>query len=140
MAILDKFEAQVFVDGIRAEEFNDDDEDAGVLPVVSQITKYVEAVSGAFFEFKFMAETSYKCTAEEALNFELFIDGEKMGGHLFMETHFTYATYHGLRAERSITGKSSNEATGLKLYKFQFADLETSTDREGKAAYRKANI
>ena len=127
MAILDKFEVQVFVDGTRAEEFDDDDEDAGVLSVVSQITKYVEAVSGAHFEFKFLAETSYKFTGEDAVTFWLYIDGEKTLGKILQEKDLSVAKSRGLKAEVSTKGKYSNEPTGLKLYKFQFADLETST-------------
>ncbi|KAJ9609585.1 hypothetical protein H2200_005912 [Cladophialophora chaetospira] len=125
MAILDKFEAQVFVDGIRAEEFDDDDENAGVLPVVKEITKYVEAVSGANFEFKFFAETSYNFTGEDAISFDVYVDGERITGKFLRESDFSKAKSRGLRAETNSSGKYSKEATGMKLYKFEFADLET---------------
>ncbi|ETI22677.1 hypothetical protein G647_06753 [Cladophialophora carrionii CBS 160.54] len=125
MPILDKFEVQVFVAGTRAEEFDDDDEEGGTSRRSQEITKYIEAVSGAFFEFKFFAEANYRITYEQAISFTVFVDGERIIGTYMQGEDFQDATADGTRVEGSCSGRFSMESTGSKLYKFQFADLET---------------
>ncbi|OCT51331.1 hypothetical protein CLCR_08692 [Cladophialophora carrionii] len=125
MPILDKFEVQVFVAGTRAEEFDDDEEEGGASRGTQEITKYIEAVSGAFFEFKFFAEANYKITYEQAISFTVFVDGERIIGTYMQGEDFQGATADGTRVEGSCSGRFSMESTGSKLYKFQFADLET---------------
>jgi hypothetical protein len=125
MTILGKFEVQVFVDGTRAEEF-DDDEDEGPLPGVNEVTKYVEAVSGAYFEFKFFVEANYEFSEEDAISFSVFVDGKRIIGRFVQEEDFRTARNMGTRVYARCEGKRSMESTGMKLYKFQFADLNTS--------------
>ncbi|EXJ58346.1 hypothetical protein A1O7_05771 [Cladophialophora yegresii CBS 114405] len=134
MPILGKFEVQVFVDGTRAEEF-DDDEEGVVLPGRRQeTTKYIEAVSGAFFEFKFFAEANYKFLYDHAISFDVFVDGEHIIGTYMQDEEFRGATVAGRRVDGSCSGRYSMDSTGSKLYKFQFADLETSSE-PANAAY-----
>ncbi|KIW66853.1 hypothetical protein PV04_06145 [Phialophora macrospora] len=125
MTILGKFEVQVFIDGIRAEEFDDDEEEQCGLPRVNEVTKYIEAVSGAYFEFRFFAEANYEFSNENAISFTLFVDGKRIIGKYVQEEGFRTARIMGTRVEGRCEGRRSMESTGLKLYKFQFADLTT---------------
>jgi hypothetical protein len=78
MTILDRFKMHVSVDGIRAHEFDDDEENDKDGP--TRITKCVEAVSDAFFEFKFCTETTFNFAKHrcDGLCYRVIIDGKKV--------------------------------------------------------------
>ena len=124
MAILGKFEAQVFVNDVRVEEFDDDDEDDSATN--DEVTKYIEAVSGACFEIKILIDPSYHYTEEEAITARVFIDGEYGTGRVKQRADFFVDTIHRRSAELKLDGEHSLDARGANtFYKFQFAELET---------------
>lgn len=124
MAILDKFEAQVFVDGVLAQEYDNEDT---VSDNPNEVIKYIEAISGGYFEVRFYAENNYQFTTEEAICFDVHVDGESFAGKIFDREYFrTQAAPHiGRRCKARVRGQKREDSDGLKLYQFQFADLET---------------
>jgi len=121
MAILSKFEAQVFVDSIRAEEFEDDEHE----PKPSEISRYIEAVSGATFEVKVLFEPSYQFTKEDALTANVHIDGEYAAGRVLERSTFPTRCALGVKPYLRLDGRDSKDGASVTLYKFQFSDLET---------------
>ncbi|KIV79490.1 hypothetical protein PV11_07050 [Exophiala sideris] len=98
MAILGLFEAQVIVNGMPAAEYDDDEEPLSADPTL--MTKYVEAVSGAYFE--------------------LNVDSNYEGGKITKRHHFGH---DGARVV--LDGHVYIENGKGKQYKLKFADLET---------------
>lgn len=133
MAILDKFEVQVYVDDALAQEFDDEDT---VSDDPREVIKYIEAVSGDYFKFKFFADTSYQFINEDAVCFDIEIDGNPMPGNFFDREHFRSSQAQGRRCELTTKGRDSVDSDGPKLYKFQFADLETSMFSPVRHEYR----
>ena len=111
----------MFVDGIRSEEFDDDEEDV----TLDEITKYVEAISGATFEVKVLVEPTYQFTKEAALTGNINIDGEWATGRILERASFLSTSSWGDRSEIYLDGRHSRDVSGQTFYKFQFSDLET---------------
>lgn len=81
MAILGKFEVNVIVDGEEAPEYDDNVTvplfKLGPSPTVS---RYVEAMSGAFFGFRICIEEGYTIGSEDNLLAKVYVDGEQVLG------------------------------------------------------------
>lgn len=120
MAVLGIYEARVVVNGIPAREYNDDEDDNQTPQDPPSITKYVEAISGALFEFKAKIDQAYQFSDEDVLVAYAYVDGHYGGGHYATRKHFR----HGA-ARVVVDGRTSTEKGSSKHYKFKFADLET---------------
>lgn len=81
MAILGKFEVNVIVDGEEAREYDDNE----VVTVSKSdppptVSRYVEAVSGAFFGFRICVEEGYTIGSEDNIVAKVYVDGEYVMG------------------------------------------------------------
>lgn len=113
------------VDGVPANEYDDDEETAAS---TEEITKYVEAVSGANFEIKVLVGPGYTFAEEDAVSCSVYVDGEYGAGRVRKKDHVHECAGLGESTIINVDGRYSMDTSGRKLYKFQFADLETRTD------------
>ena len=122
MAILGQFEAYVEIDGVRAEEYDDEDEEPSG---PDEIAKFVEAKSGAFFSVRCLVDSRHQFEHENGLDIDVNIDGDKHAiGKLLMKSEFLQEQGPGAKVGVNVAGRRSYDATGATLYRFQFADLE----------------
>lgn len=119
MAVLGIFEAQVVVNGTPAHEYDDDENPTP--HDAKSVTKYVEAVSGAFFEFKVNIDPDYHFTDEDGLAAYAYVDGHHGGWRSVKRRDFS--TRDG--AQLVVDGYGQTEKAGRIQYKLKFADLET---------------
>lgn len=86
MAILGKFEVNIIVDGKEAREYDDDEEEVVTSEQAEEanspptVTRYVEAVSGAFFGFRVCLEEGYIIGREDHIIAKIYVDGQCVVG------------------------------------------------------------
>ncbi len=116
MAILEPFECTVFVDGVAVVEYNDDDEQQR--PGENEITRYVEAISGANFalHFKIQQDWRMKC---DFLTWEIHFDGKRCLGAVVL--HDKYSKQTGFTDKRD--GQHSGSGTSWSFRNFKFVDI-----------------
>jgi hypothetical protein len=118
MAIIDKFKAEVIVDGQPATEYDDDEPDP---KKPTHLTKYVEASSGKSFKLKITVAPDYKFRGEDLISIHLHIDGRCMGGTIVRKERFNHQS--GITKE--IDGYYVGREDNAKYLKFSFAELTT---------------
>ena len=126
MAVLDKSRVTVLVNGQAATEYDDDKQeiyDAALdYPDVSTVSKYIEATSGSFFAFKIGVGRSYKRGKATGMIADTYVDGSLAHGCVV-----SLRSIRGRRQQAVVHGKDTTGDDGKPvLYKFQFANLETS--------------
>ena len=123
MAIFGLYEVQVFVNGTPANEYEDDEEETPSRP--NKATKYVQAISGANFEFKVLVDPRYTFGDSNCITASLRIDGRYAAGRILGRDAFRHYKRELKTPTITIDGRHANESTGRTFYKFQFSDLET---------------
>lgn len=124
MAILRDFEVQMVVDGVTANEYEDDDE---TTPAPYTITKYVEAISGARFGVQFALNPNYEFTLEDCVTIRVRVDGAEVDGTKSISRDAFDRSGGRYPCHTTMEGTTALEPTGLMRYMFHFADLETRT-------------
>lgn len=77
MAILDAFEVHIIIDGKVAEEYDDDAVETDFkAKYPKSVSKYVEAVSGVFFEFRVRIKKGYVARQEDCIDAGINVDGK----------------------------------------------------------------
>ncbi|KAL9617165.1 MAG: hypothetical protein Q9160_008019 [Pyrenula sp. 1 TL-2023] len=129
MAIIDKFEVKVHVDGKPAKEYDAQDSSTSDLKVGDPpgvITKYVEAISGASFgvELKICAQKKHQC---DYLSWQLRLDGKLVRSERVEKSDYSFR--NGI--ESFMGGAITDD--GKETYRrFTFATLETRESEIGE--------
>jgi hypothetical protein len=118
MAVLDEFEVKVWVNGEVAQEY-EDDEDEQLDP--TQIVKYVEVISGAFFEIRITITPGYHVETGQGVSGEVFLDGRYQAGVVFSQAHLSAGKTRTVSGRRGL-GPGGH---GFAIARFKFADLQT---------------
>ena len=116
MAVLDKIQVTVQVDGKNSQEYDDPDADSDLVNK-STISKYIEAISKAKFDVLITVPDSYKFVSE-ALIFWVALDGKKVQGAIFRKGRD--------RLTRRLAGVSRLGDKGGQLRPFMFAEVNFS--------------
>lgn len=137
MAILGKFEVNVIVDGKEAREYDDDDDDDEVVtPEEAEeahspptVTRYVEAVSGAFFGFRVCVDESYIIGQEDHIAARVYVDGEYAVGRMLPVEPLPRSSKRRLRSRicshiSYVPGSGPNSRIQEKL---RFSDIKLCT-------------
>ena len=120
MAILKGIEASIIIGGKALTEYDDEDTGDGGSDHTSEVSKYIEAVSGAEFSISITVPKSYKFKAN-ALSFRLILDGVWVKSRFCRE-----ATLKNLRTDWHTTTAGSNVKNdeGWYLRPFRFDDIK----------------
>jgi len=130
MAILDDFEVDVLIDGEPADEFDDDDVDEEFeAKYPNSVSRYVEAVSGAFFAFRVRIKSSYVAKDEDSFNIDIYVDGKRIGTPTIGITKRKGATRGKIIKDSEDVTSSMFERRDGKLVErtMQFSNIELST-------------
>lgn len=123
MAILKPFECTVSVDGVSVEEYDDDDDDNDHRPGAGpQVTKYIEAVSGAGFVTHFKIEPGWTMNAD-FLVWDIYLDGKRARGSVISPDR--YSEQIGCR--QKLAGYESGTGDNWTRRNFRFTDITTGT-------------
>lgn len=129
MAILDAFEVSIIVDGEPAQEYDDDEvEEEFKAKYPTSVSKYVEAVSGAFFAFRVCIKKDYLAAQENAIVARIYVDGKISTNPVISIKKRRCSPRSSLRSEVVHTASTCPGMSGSQpiRQKLQFADLELS--------------
>jgi hypothetical protein len=129
MVVLDSFEVSVIVDGESAQEYDDDEVEAEFkAKYPTSVSKYVEAVSGAFFAFRVCIKKDYVAGEENTISARIYVDGKPSVRQIISIKKRHGSSRQGIRSQAIRTVSNSPGMSGGKpiLLNLQFADLELS--------------
>lgn len=126
MAILGDFEVTIHSNETQAVEYENDDNVEMNIPKdpsgSNVITKYVEVVSGAFFEFHFDIGHPLRTLKDNAIAFHVFVDGKFAVNRIISKERLKV---HPLKSF-IVVGAKDVENDQPVLRRFQFSDLAIS--------------
>lgn len=131
MAVLGDFDVTIHSNGTQAVEYENDDSVEVNIPKdrssSNVITKYVEVVSGAFFEFHIGLGHPHRTLKDNAICFYVFVDGQRVGGR-FKSKIKSKTLKSKVLPRRSfiVVGVEDVENGQPVLRRFQFSDLAIS--------------
>ena len=120
MAILKEIEASVIIDGNALTEYDDEDTLDESSEHTSEVSKYIEAVSGAEFSIGLTVPKSYNFRGD-ALSFKTSLDG------VYVESTFCReAKLKNLREDwhKTVAGSEVKNGTQWYLRPFKFGDIK----------------
>jgi hypothetical protein len=123
MAVLPEQNAEVvvMVEGQPAPEYENDDDTE--LDTDIAVTRYVEAVSGKTFAFMSRLRPGFRWQNADSIVARPVIDGKRRTGIVMPKRDFSETVgFRGLNE-----GEWSGSGSNAQLFKFTFANLETST-------------
>jgi hypothetical protein len=109
-----KTKAEIVVNGVALQEYDDDDDRGGA----GEVVKYVEAISKATFVVRY----TFTERPKHDVLVDIKLDGKRVVGHLPRRESF-----HGGYLQEKVAGVSSNESGRWMLAEFSFSDLKTGT-------------
>ena len=120
MAILKEIEASVIIDGKALTEYDDEDTRDENSDPTSEVSKYIEAVSGAEFSISTTVPKSYNFVGN-AIAFQLRLDGVWVAGQLLRK-----AVLENMRKDwhMIIAGSEAKNGEGWYLRPFKFDDIK----------------
>lgn len=119
-------EANIRVEGIPLEEYQDEHESGPDTP--SQVTRFVEATSGATFDIR-LYFAPYFQPLENIIGIEIAIDGTVLDKPLIFEDVLEGNYFHNYGHERISQGCKRGSNGSYKLHPFQFAHLDIGKAR-----------
>ena len=120
MAILNEYKVEILVDNVPCAEYDDDDDASAEANRPDTVTKYIEAVSGKEFQFKTSISPGALLAGAECWTAKPEVEGKKISGIII-----TPRGYGGDEVGY-VNGEWSGSGVNTTLWKFTFADLETS--------------